>query len=127
MFFIRLHDVFGPGYEKNIGKLKHDCEGKIYDAYGDNDGFNIEEFDWKEWIEITDYKCIIEKNFSYEEFSEVFGIPLSEKATSKKERLSWLSLIEPQKGKKKNALTKSDVNKLWLIHDHLANFLPNEE
>lgn len=127
LFFVRLYDVYGSDYEKNIGRLKHDCEGKIYEAYGDNDGFSIEDYDWKDWIEITDYKSIIEKNFSYKEFSEVFGIPLSEKATSKKERLSWLSLIEPQKGKKKNALTKSDVNRLWLIHDHLANFLSNEE
>ncbi len=127
LFFVRLYDVYGSDYEKNIGRLKHDCEGKIYEAYGDNDGFSIEDYDWKDWIEITDYKNIIEKNFSYKEFSEVFGIPLSEKATSKKERLSWLSLIELQKGKKKNALTKSDVNRLWLIHDHLANFLSNEE
>ena len=70
---------------------------------------------------------MIEKNFSYDKFSEVFGIALSDKATSKKDRLSWFSLIETPKGKKKNALTKSDVNKLWIIHDHLANFLPVEE
>ena len=127
LLFIRLNDVYGSDYEKNIFKLKHDCESKIYDAYGETDDFNIGDYDWRDWLEISDYKNVIEKNFSYDKFSEVFGIALSDKATSKKDRLSWFSLIETPKGKKKNALTKSDVNKLWIIHDHLANFLPVEE
>ena len=79
------------------------------------------------WLEITDYKSIIEKNFSNDVFAETFGIPLSDKATSKKEKLSWLSLIEPQKGKKKMPMTKSDVNKLWMILDHLNNFKSTED
>ena len=126
LIFAKLEEVYGRDSEKNIAKLKHDCEGKIFDAYGENDDFNLEDYDWKEWLEIADYKAIIDKNYSYDKFAEAFGIPLSDKATSKKDRLSWISLIEPQKGKKKSAMTKSDVNRLWLIHDHLAKFLPSE-
>ena len=126
LVFAKLEEVYGSDSEKNTAKLKHDCEGKIFDAYGDNDDFNLEDYDWKDWLEIADYKAIIDKNYSYDKFAEAFGISLSDKATSKKDRLSWISLIEPQKGKKKSAMTKSDVNRLWLIHDHLANFLPSE-
>ena len=126
LVFAKLEEVYGSDSEKNTAKLKHDCEGKIFDAYGDNDDFNLEDYDWKDWLEIADYKAIIDKNYSYDKFAEAFGIPLSDKATSKKDRLSWISLIEPQKGKKKSAMTKSDVNRLWLIHNHLANFLPSE-
>lgn len=112
---------------KQLAMFKHDCEGKIIKAYKDNPDFNLEDYDWKEWLEITDYKSIIEKNFSNDVFAETFGIPLSDKATSKKEKLSWLSLIEPQKGKKKMPMTKSDVNKLWMILDHLNNFKSTED
>ena len=127
LVFDKLFEVYGDNFERNIAKLKHDCEGKIFEAYGENDDFDISDYDWKDWIEIPEYKAIIEKNFSYDKFSEVFGIALTDKATSKKERLSWISQIEQPKGKKKSALTKSDVNRLWLIHDHLKQFIPEED
>lgn len=118
-----LQIVYGSDCEKNVAKLKHDCEGRIFDAFGDNDDFNLEDHDWKDWIEVAEYKTIIDKNFSHDEFASVFGIALTDKATSKKEKLSWISFIEPQKGKKKIALTKSDVNRLWLIRNHLDNYM----
>jgi len=127
LVFDKLYEVYGNDYEKNVAKLKHDCEGKIFDAYGDNDDFDIDDYNWKDWIEIPEYKAIIEKNYSNDIFSETFGIALTDKATSKKDKLSWISLVEQPKGKKKTALTKSDVNRLWLIRDHLNKFIPNEE
>lgn len=127
LVFNKLFEVYGNDFEKNVAKLKHDCEGKIYDTYGDNDDFDIDDYNWKDWIEIPEYKAIIDKNYSNDIFSETFGIALTDKATSKKDKLSWISLVEQPKGKKKTALTKSDVNRLWLIHDHLNKFIPNEE
>ena len=127
LVFSTLQEVYGANYEKSIAKLKHDCESKIYEANEDNDEFNIDDEDWTDWIEIDEYKTIIEKNYANDKFAEVFGISLTDKATSKKEKLSWIGLVEPQKGKKKAAMTKSDVNRLWLIRDHLANFQPSEE
>lgn len=127
LVFVKLYEVYGNDSDKNVAKLKHECEGKIFDAYGDNDDFDINEYDWKDWIEISDYKAIIEKNYSNDKFSEVFGIALTDKATSKKDKLSWLTLLEQSKGKKKVALTRSDVNRLWLIHDHLNNFITLED
>ena len=127
LVFNKLFEVYGNDSEKNVAKLKHDCEGKIYDAYGENDDFDIDDYNWKDWIEIPEYKAIIDKNYSYDLFSETFGIALTDKATSKKDKLNWISLIEQPKGKKKTALTKSDVNRLWLIRDHLNKFIPVEE
>lgn len=127
LMFTKLYEVYGNDYEKNVAKLKHECEGKILEAYGDNDDFDITEYDWKDWIEIPEYKAIIDKNYSNDKFSEVFGIALTDKAISKRDKLSWISLLEQPKGKKKVAMTKSDVNRLWLIHDHLNKFIPIEE
>ena len=127
LVFNKLFAIYGNDFEKNVAKLKHDCEGKIYEIYGDNDDFNIEDHNWKDWIEIPEYKTIIDKNFSNDIFAETFGIPLTDKATSKKDKLNWISLVEQHKGKKKIALTKSDVNRLWLIRDHLNKFISSEE
>lgn len=127
LVFTKLFEVYGNDFEKNVAKLKHECEGRIIDAYGENDEFDLGEYDWKDWIEIPEYKTIIDKNYSNDTFAEVFGIALTEKATSKKDKLSWITLLEQSKGKKKTALTKSDVNRLWLIHDHLNKFISTEE
>lgn len=127
LVFTKLFEVYGNDFEKNVARLKHECEGRIIDAYGENDEFDLGEYDWKDWIEIPEYKTIIDKNYSNDTFAEVFGIALTEKATSKKDKLSWITLLEQSKGKKKTALTKSDVNRLWLIHDHLNKFISTEE
>ena len=127
LVFLKLQEVYGNAYEKNIAKLQHDCISRIYEAHGDDDDFEIDDYNWKDLIEIPEYKSIIEKNYSHDVFSSVFGIALTDKATSRKDKLAWISLIEKPMGKKKTAMTKSDVNRLWLIHDHLNKFVPTEE
>ena len=112
--------------DKSIARLKHDCEGKIYAAYSDNDDFDISDYDWKDWIDIPEYKAIISQYYSYDIISEVFGIALTDKATSKKDKLSWMSLITEPKGKKTSALTRSDLNRLELINQHLTNYISED-
>ena len=127
LVFNLLKEIYGKDAEKNVAKLKHDCEGRILDKFGDDDNFDPDDYNWKDYIEVNEYKDIIDKNFANDRFAEVFGIKLSDKVKSKKEKLSWISLIEPQKGKKVKEMTKSDLNILWLIEDHLKNFLPTED
>lgn len=127
LVFTKLYEVYGKDYLKNVAKLKHDCEGRIIEAYSDNENFDIDDYDWMDWIEISEYKTIIDKNYSNDIFAETFGIALTDKATSKKDKLSWISLVDQPKGKKKTALTKSDVNRLWLIEEHLTKYIPNED
>lgn len=126
LVFLKLQEVYGAAYEKNIAKLKHDCISRIYEAHGDDDDFDLDDYNWMDLVEILEYRSIIEKNYSNDIFSSVFGIALTDKATSKKEKLNWISLIEKPIGKKKTAMTQSDVNRLWLIHDHLSKFIPTE-
>ena len=126
LVFLKLQEVYGSAYEKNIAKLQHDCISRIYDAHGEDDDFDIDDYNWIDLVEISEYKSIIDKNYPNDVFSSVFGIALTDKATSKKDKLAWLSLIEKPIGKKKTAMTKSDVNRLWLIHDHLNKFVPTE-
>ncbi len=126
LFFMKLEEVYGSNYEKNIAKLKNSCEGKIISQYGDDDNFDMGEHEWKDFIELSEYKEYIEKNYSHDEFSETFGISLSDKDTSKKAKLSWFALIERTNGKKHSGLTRSDINRLWYIQKHLAKYLHEE-
>ena len=126
LVFLKLQEVYGAAYERNIAKLKHDCISRIYEAHGEDDDFDLEEYNWMDLIEITEYKEIIEKNFPNPIFSSVFGIALSDNATSKKDRTKWISLVEKQIGRRRTAMTKSDVNRLWLIRAHLNQFMPIE-
>lgn len=127
LFFIKLDEVFKENAEKSVAKLKNACEGKIIAENEDNEDFDLSASDWKEWIEVSEFKEQIEKYYSFEPFEQAFGISITGKEKSRKDKLAWFSLIEPSKGRKKVPLTQNDVNKLWLIHEHLMNYLPTEK
>ena len=86
----------------------------------------MDNHDWKDWLEITDYKDIISKNFANEEFSTLFAINVGLAFKTKKDKLAWLSMIEQQKGKKAIAMTRSDLNRLWIIREQLHNFVGDD-
>lgn len=118
----RLQIVYGVKWENSVYMLKNECERKILEQYGDNDDFDPSEHDWKDWIEVSDFKKIIEKNFSEPHFAEAFAINIGLPFKTKKEKLAWITMIETKKGKKQTPLTRSDINYLWRIQNHLSNF-----
>ena len=123
VFFSRLELVYGKKWINNVAVLRNEVEGRIIKMYGDNDDFEMSDYDWKDYVDIPEYKEIIEKNFSYKEFEEAFAINLGLAFKSKKDKLSWLSLITEPRNKKKSALTRSDLNRLELINNHLQQFV----
>ncbi len=123
----RLQMVYGVKWENSVYMLKNECERKILEQYGDNEGFDPSEHDWKDWIEVTDYKKIIEKNFSDQRFVEAFAINIGLPFKTKKEKLAWITMIETKKGKKQTPLTRSDINYLWRIQNHLSNFVETND
>ena len=44
LVFLKLQEVYGAAYERNIAKLKHDCISRIYEAHGEDDDFDLEEY-----------------------------------------------------------------------------------
>ena len=123
LLFKRLELIYGSTWQNNVAILKNQVEGRIIKEYGENDDFNMSEYDWKDYIEIHEYKELIEKNFAHPEFEEVFAINIGLAFRSKKEKLQWFSLISEPKGKKASALTRSDLNRLELINAHLESFI----
>ena len=126
LLFDRLEMVFGAKWLNNVAILKNAVEGRIIKEYGDSDDFDMSEYDWRDYLEISEYREVIDKNFSYQEFEEVFAINIGLAFKSKKDKLNWMTLISEPKGKKSSALTRSDLNRLELINTHLANFIDVE-
>lgn len=124
--FVKLENVFGVKWENQVTKYKLECQNKIYSTYGDDDDFDMDNHDWKDWLEISDYKDIISKNFSNEEFTTLFAINVGLAFKTKKDKLAWMSMIEQQKGKKAIAMTRSDLNRLWIIREQLHNFVGDD-
>ncbi len=124
--FDRLEKVYGSKWVNNVAVLRNSVEGRIIKTFGDNDDFEMTDFDWKDYIEISEYKEIIYKNFSYKEFEEAFAINIGLEFKSKKDKLAWINMITETKGKKLIALTRSDLNRLELINAHLAQYMVDE-
>lgn len=126
LLFARLEMVYGAKWLNNVAILKNAIEGRIIKEFGDNDDFELSEYDWRDYLEVSEYRDVIEKNFSHQEFEEVFAINIGLAFKSKKDKLNWISLISEPKGKKSSALTRSDLNRLELINSHLASFIDAE-
>lgn len=121
--FFKLKNVYGDKWINNVAVLKNQVEGRIIKMFGELEDFDLSDYDWIDYIEIPEYKDIIEKNFSYPDFEEAFAINIGLKFKTKKEKLYWMTLITESKGKKKTALTRSDLNHLELINSHLSKFV----
>ena len=126
--FSRLKEVYGDRWENSIMSVKNDCEGRIIKQIGDNESDSLDNYDWRDWLEISDLKGIIDKNFNSPQFAEAFSININagENFKTKKEKLAWIPLVDGPKGKKQDSLTRADIDKLWLIRDHLSQFVTEE-
>lgn len=122
VFFAKMEQVYGGASAKKLFDLKLACQGRIMNAHTDDEDFDVESEDWRDWIEVSEYKKKIEENFTVPEFEEAFAINLGGSFKSRKDKLAWMAMIDEPKGKKKSAITKSDLSKLWIIRDHLAQF-----
>lgn len=123
--FRNLQLVYGEKWENTIMQLKNECEGRILKHIADNESDSLDNYDWEDVIEVSDLKSIIDRNFNTPQFADVFTINLNaeEIPKTKKEKLSWISLVDVPKGKKQDSLTRADIDKLWLIRDHLAQYV----
>lgn len=127
LLFSLLEKVYGPRWESNVAILKHEVEGRILKEFQETDGFDMADFDWRDYLEISDYKDVISKNFSSPEFEEIFAIDLGLGFKTKRDKMAWLSFLNEPKGKNGLSLTRSEVNRLESINSHLSKFMMEDE
>ena len=123
LLFERLEMVYEHRWlSGQILILKNEVENRIIKGNGDSPDFDLSDYDWRDYLELSEYKDVISKNFSAPEFEEVFAINTGGAFKTKTDKLAWLSLLNESKNKK-SALKKSDINRLELINRHLQQFI----
>lgn len=121
LVFERLVMVYGDKWDKSVALLKNVTENKILKMFGDDDSFDPNNYDWRDYLEIMDYKTIIKENFSNDTFSQVFAIDLGLGFKSKNDKIAWIDrLIDKKKG---TSMTRSDINYLERINTYLQQFI----
>lgn len=121
--FAQLESIYGPNWEDNFVKLKNVCQNRIIDELEDTEGFNINNYDWKNWVDISDFKKIVDNHFTQGRMAEIFTLPTNKDLTKKSEKLAWIMTINKGKGSKQILLTQTDVDNLGVISIHLKNFI----
>ena len=121
--FLCLESVFGTQWLRNVANLELEVKLRIQKEYGDTDDFDIANYDWRDYLVISDYKEIINKYFTYQDFSDIFAIDLGTGFKTKKEKLAWMLLLTDPKNKNGSSLTRSDINRLEIINSHLSKFV----
>lgn len=125
--FSCLEKAFGKQWQNNVAILKNSVEGRIIRDFADNEGFDMSNYDWRDYLEVSEYKEIISHNFTYPEFEGTFAIDLGTGFKSKKEKLAWFSLLIEPKNKNASSLTRSQINHLEIINSQLSKYVSEND
>ncbi|MDE6855239.1 MAG: DGQHR domain-containing protein [Muribaculaceae bacterium] len=123
----KVQELYGDRWESAISDVRARCKNRINDKEAIDENFNAEEADWVDYIEFSDVKSIVEKNWSVKSendsdfitFEKEFSINIGEPFKLKKDKLRWITDLnsfrdswEKPKGK---LLTRSQVDTLHII------------
>lgn len=127
----KLQDLYGDKWEKTVFEIKAKCLQRM--SADSPDGSEIEENNWPDYMQASDFKDIIEKNWiiekendeTYVTFEKEFSIRLSEDEPfkSRKDKLKWLNDLIAYRNSwtssKPKLLTRGQVDELHSILEYL--------
>lgn len=95
----KVQELYGDRWESAISEVRARCKNRINDLEAIDENFNSTEAEWTDYIDFTDIRSIIEKNWSYKPdestniytFEKEFSINIGEPFKSKKDKTRWLS------------------------------------
>ncbi len=127
----KLKELHGDKWEKTIFEIKTNCLQRMSSDLTDDS--DVDESRWPEYLQASDYKDIIEKNWiltnendeTYVTFEGEFSIRLSNEDPfkSRKDKLKWLSDLISYRNSwtsaKPKPLSRAQVDELHLILESL--------
>ena len=127
----KLQELHGEKWEKTVFEIKARCLQRMSSDFPEDS--DIDENNWSDYMQASDYKDIIEKNWiltkendeMYITFEKEFSIRLSEDDPfkSRKDKLKWLNDLISYRNSwtstKPKPLTRGQVNELHAIFDSL--------
>lgn len=129
-----LKNLYGEKWELEISPIKRACieraekqKEKYYKEVGDE-----MELDWKDVMDVSEFKTIIERNWSktnqnipsFKSFEDKYSFDIGEGNHTKAEKTKWLSYLNSYKdlwNSDNKRLTKAEVDKLKKIYDFIFN------
>lgn len=117
-----LRECYGDDYLRKLFYVQRECEDKIIKVYGDQDGFELKNYNWEDELCIVHYKDIISENFCRQEFMNNYSIDIGEGIRTKKEKLQWLVFCD-KASNPQNKFTSAINGKLEIIREHLNNII----
>lgn len=127
-----LKELYGEKWELEISPIKRACieraekqKEKHYKEVGDE-----LELDWKDVMDVSEFKMIIERNWSktnqnipgFKSFEDKYSFDIGEGNHTKAEKTKWLSYLNSYKdlwNSDSKRLTKAEVDKLKKIYDFI--------
>ena len=125
----KLKDLYGDKWEKTIFEIKANCLQRMSSNLPNDSDTEIDENNWPDYMQVTDYKDIIERNWiikkegdeTFSTFEEEFSIRMSpnDPFTTRRDKIKWLndliSLRNSWTSTKPKALKREQVEKLKYI------------
>lgn len=125
----KIKELYGDKWESSISDVRANCKKRIIEKEQNDDSFDAENANWEDFIDLTDVKTIINKNWTqkleddsqFVTFEKEFSIKINhtEPFKTKKEKLRWLDEYnsyrdawEKPKGK---MLTRQQVDIMRII------------
>ena len=127
---VHLKALYGEKWELEISPIKRACidraekqKEKYYKEVGDE-----MELDWKDVMDVSEFKIIIERNWSktnpnitdFKSFEEKYSFDIGEGNHTKAEKTKWLSYLNSYKdlwNSDNKRLTKAEVDRLKAIYN----------
>ena len=126
--------IFGSNWELEINSIKRECMDRAEKEMEKNykEGLGNKRIDWTEMFNISDYKSIIEKNWTkapeehvetFVRFQDRFSIDSGEGLGSKAKSIKWISRYNSlrnnwaHEGTKERGLSSEEVSFLKGIHN----------
>ena len=134
-----LKELFGEKWELEISPIKRACidkaekqKEKYYKEVGDE-----MDLDWKDVMDVSEFKAIIEKNWSktnpniteFKSFEEKYSFDIGEGNHTKAEKTKWLSYLNSYKdlwNSDNKRLTKVEVERLKVIYNLVLKQTSNQ-
>lgn len=124
--------LYDEKWELEISPIKRACidraekqKEKYYKEVGDE-----MELDWKDVMDVSEFKTIIDRNWSksnheivgFKTFEEKYSFDIGDGNHTKSEKMKWLSYLNSYKdlwNSDNKRLTKAEVNKLKMIYNFI--------
>lgn len=122
LVFSCFEKAYGEKWKSNndILTLKYSVSARLVQANKDDEDFEPSEGEWMDYIQVQEFRDLIDKNFANPLFENTFAIQTGPEFRTKKEKLAWAILVAQSETRKNHTFSRNDIDLLEIIDRHLT-------